>query len=754
MMSKFSDHATRLVERGYSVIPIIPGQKRPGEFKSNNWTGMNGWQKFCDVVPTKSDLEAWAQWADASLCVALGRASNLTAIDFDYGSPEVRAALEACLPPSPVRKMGAKGYTSFYRGYPSTSKKYLIDGVSVIEVLAHGKQTVLPPSLHPEGMEYRWLTLDTLEDMAVDELPEIPSDIHERIIKALAPFQTKAVPLTVKGSNVSASSQSAGGNVSRSGDDTSYWRDINDKAMASLEAWVPKLFPDATRAHAGSFRAVAHWRGGENNNVSIHPDGIKDWVTDEPMTPLDLVMRANSCDLEMAVQWLKSSLGMQTDIVFVEEDFTQPVVAEKPKKVSKKDKNHIPMPDDNTALGMLVNHINRTSLKPQPELAIAAALCAIGVLAGRKYRSPSNIRTNIMTIGIADSGAGKNHARVIINRLITDTLGAGAYIGGNKIGSGPGLLTAVHRHPAMLFQLDEFGMFLHAVANRTSGNHYLTQILDNLTELFTTSNDVFRGTEYADQRNRPRFDIVQPNVCLYGTTTPQVFWRALQSGNAVDGSLARFLVFESKDSYPDSQELIEIPPPEELVSLLARIMEPIGATGNVGASLDIGGLPPPGNLVTATYDDESAKLFDALDKEVTKTLRDHAGTKVTSFYAREVEMTIKVAMIHALGRDPENPIITARDFNFARSIVTHSIQSMIDGIERFVADNTAESNSKKVMELIRQAGFISRTELCKRTQFLGRDRDTVIKHLEDAELIEKVLQKTGGRSRQMYRVKV
>jgi hypothetical protein len=306
----------------------------------------------------------------------------------------------------------------------------------------------------------------------------------------------------------------------------------------------------------------------------------------------------------------------------------------------------------------------------------------------------------------------------------------------------------------MLFQLDEFGMFLHAVANRTSGNHYLTQILDNLTELFTTSNDVFRGTEYADQRNRPRFDIVQPNVCLYGTTTPQVFWRALQSGNAVDGSLARFLVFESKDSYPDSQELIEIPPSEDLVSLLARIMEPIGATGNVGASLDIGGLPPPGNLVTATYDDEAAKLFDALDKEVTKTLRDHAGTKVTSFYAREVEMTIKVAMIHALGRDPENPIINARDFGFARAIVTHSIQSMIDGIERFVADNTAESNSKKVMELIRQAGFISRTELCKRTQFLGRDRDTVIKHLEDAELIEKVLQKTGGRSRQMYRVKV
>lgn len=754
MMSAFSNHAVRLIERGYSIIPIIPGEKRPGEFKRNAWGGMNGWQKYCDRSPTKFEIDIWTQWEDASLCVALGRASNLTAIDFDYGSQEVRAALEAVLPPSPVKKMGAKGYTAFYRGYPVASKKYLIDGVSVIEVLAHGKQTVLPPSRHPDGMEYKWLTTDTLEDMTVDELPEIPADIHERIAKALEPFQGKEERSQSSGSNVSKALTTDRLNVSET--ESSYWREINDKAMLSLDSWVPALFPEAKKAHGGSYRAVAHWRGGENNNVSIHPEGIKDWVTDEAMTPLDLVMRANSCNLEMATQWLKNALGMPTEIVFVEEDFIPPSVAaveEKPKK-EKKDKSTIAQPDSNTALGMLVNYINRTSLKPQPELSIAAALCAIGVLAGRKYRSPSNIRTNIMTIGVADSGAGKNHARVVVNRIITDNLGAGAYIGGNKIGSGPGLLTAVHRHPAILFQLDEFGMFLHAVANRTSGNHYLTQILDNLTELFTSSNDIFRGTEYADQRTRPRFDIVQPNVCLYGTTTPQVFWRALQSGNAVDGSLARFLIFESSNSYPDSQELIEMEPPEDLISLLARIKEPVGATGNIGASLDVGGLPPPGDIVTATYDEEAAKLFEALDKEATRTLRQHEGTKVTSFYAREVELTIKVAMIHAIGRDPENPIIKETDYRFARSIVASSIQAMVDGIERFVADNAAESNSKKVIEIIRQAGFISRTELCKRTQFLGRDRDTVLKHLEEAEFIETVMQKTSGRARQMYRVKL
>jgi hypothetical protein len=190
-MTDFNTTATRLVERGYSVIPIIPNEKRPGEYRGEQWVGMSKWQRFCDKTASKFHLDTWASWPNPSICLALGRASNVTAIDFDYGTPEVRAALEACLPPSPVKKVGAKGYTAFYRGVALVSKKYLLDGVSVIEVLAQGKQTVLPPSIHPDGMAYRWLTPDTLEDLTASELPELPHDIHDRIAKALEQFQVK-----------------------------------------------------------------------------------------------------------------------------------------------------------------------------------------------------------------------------------------------------------------------------------------------------------------------------------------------------------------------------------------------------------------------------------------------------------------------------------------------------------------------------------------------------------------------------------
>ena len=170
---------------------------------------------------------------------------------------------------------------------------------------------------------------------------------------------------------------------------------------------------------------------------------------------------------------------------------------------------------------------------------------------GRKYRTETNLRSNLYVVGIADSGSGKNHAREIVNELFFEA-GLAAHLGGNKIASGAGLLTALHRQPALLLQIDEFGMFLSAAADRKRSPRHITEILDNMTELYTAAGSVFLGAEYAnhDGRNERR-DIVQPCLCVYGTTTPLHFWNALQSSNVVDGSLARFIILPTEDDYPE-----------------------------------------------------------------------------------------------------------------------------------------------------------------------------------------------------------
>jgi len=90
-----------------------------------------------------------------------------------------------------------------------------------------------------------------------------------------------------------------------------------------------------------------------------------------------------------------------------------------------------------------------TAKRPQPVLALGASLCAVGALMGRKYRTASNIRSNLYVVGIAESGAGKNHSRVVINELFRRA-NLLQYLGGNKIASGSGLLTAIQRQPAIL----------------------------------------------------------------------------------------------------------------------------------------------------------------------------------------------------------------------------------------------------------------------------------------------------------------
>ncbi len=736
-VSPYAAVGQRYIERGFSAIPIVPGEKRPGEFKGGEWRGMYDWARFCDRMPSHFETDIWSGWPDAGVCVALGKISNLTAIDFDYGSDSVRAALEALFPPSPVRKTGAKGYTAFYQGHALESRKFIVDKQSVIEVLAHGKQTVLPPTVHPDGMPYRWITQETLESMTAGELPTLPLDLHEQIARTLSPFQTDED----RGAPTPRAFQQAA--------EGSYWREVNDRAMADFSTWVQELFPYAKPSSRGTYRVIAHWRDCEKPNVSIHVEGITDWGLGKDMTPIDLVMAATHSDLEAATMWLKDRVGMPTLAalpIMAMKSMTQ----EKPAPAEKADDNATvgeapPPPPERPAspapagffkiegaLGQLVDYINKTSRRPQPVLAVGAALCAIGALMGRKYSSPTNLRSNLYAISVADSGAGKNHAREVIDRVLR-TAGLSAYIGGNKIASGAGLLSACTRHPAILFMQDEFGQFLSAITDRKRSPKHVVEIVDLLTELFTTAASTFRGTEYADQRERPRQDIINPCVCVYGTTTPQSLWPSLSSANAIDGSLARFLLFETDDSYPASRTSENGPPPRDLVDLLKRIASREGNVADVLA----GDAEPPAPIVVPYTSDADQQIREFEDACVQR-LRGAAGSKFSAVLARQLELTIKVALISAVGRNPEQPQIDATDLGWARIVVERSVDRMVDGIDRFVADNDDESKVKVVLEIIRAAGprGIDGTALSRKTQSVARHRAWILKELIDSKQVQ------------------
>ena len=163
--------------------------------------------------------------------------------------------------------------------------------------------------------------------------------------------------------------------------------------------------------------------------------------------------------------------------------------------------------------------------------------------------------------------------------------GLADHLGGERIASGAGLITALTRQPASLFQIDEFGKFVANVADKRRAPKHLSEILDLFTELATSAGTTFFGAEYADQKERPRQDIIEPCASIHGVSAPGPFWEALKSGSLQDGSLARFLVFRSDDDIPDRNRR-----PAPLSDLPAELLAAVQAVAAVGAD------QPRGNL--------------------------------------------------------------------------------------------------------------------------------------------------------------
>jgi hypothetical protein len=158
----------------------------------------------------------------------------------------------------------------------------------------------LPPTIHPDtGKPYHWLGSETLETVALESLPVLPDNIAKLLAAALTAFGYE--PQKEHHRLVA-------------GEGETYWREVNDTALKNLPAWVPDLRLPGTKKHGKGYRVVAQWRGVGDANVSIHPEGIKDWGNDESHTPIDVVMKALGVDLLSATSFLAERLQIDSPL--------------------------------------------------------------------------------------------------------------------------------------------------------------------------------------------------------------------------------------------------------------------------------------------------------------------------------------------------------------------------------------------------------------------------------------------------------
>jgi len=165
--SAAEDAALAYAARGWSVVPIAAGTKRP----------QTKWEPYQSARPTANEIRRWfAKWRDAGVAIVTGQVSGLIALDVDprHGGAKSLADLErryGPLPESPEVETGGGGrhiYLQHPGPPPIRNRVGLAPG---LDIRGDAGLIIAPPSIHPSGQAYRWRPGHGPADLAPAAVP-------------------------------------------------------------------------------------------------------------------------------------------------------------------------------------------------------------------------------------------------------------------------------------------------------------------------------------------------------------------------------------------------------------------------------------------------------------------------------------------------------------------------------------------------------------------------------------------------------
>ncbi len=750
----------RLVTNGYAILPIGPGTKKPGQFKRGAWVDYPEWNRHAARPTTEVEVATWSAWPDCGVGIVGGA---VAAIDIDIADDadlaiRIEKRARDCFGDTPALRIGkAPKRMLIYR----TATPFRGIKRHPLEVLCLGQQFVAYAEHPATHAPYVWPE-EGLADIDISDLPEITAE-------AAAAFLEEATALLPEALRQRG--------FAKASPDAEHLRSHSQvgtlPAIEAALAWLPNAELDydswmrigmALKGALGDDGADLFFAWSAQAAKDVAETTAKAWASFKPDrigagTIYHLAMErgwkpdgALRLDGSVANESVHPAAGLLSAL---KDAHSEPGLSPGEDKPVQSRVPPAPTLDRlDGVLKLMVDHIVASAIRPQPWLAVGASLTALGTLMGRKVRTESNLRSNLNVVGIAESGGGKDHARKAIKEIFAQA-GFEAHLGGERIASGAGLISALTRQPSSLFQIDEFGRFMANVVDKRRAPKHLSEIWDLFTELATSAGTTFMGAEYADQKERPRQDIIEPCACVHGVSAPGPFWDALSSGSLQDGSLARFLVFRSDDDIPDRSRR-----PASLSDIPKALLKGVRAVASVGAGAR-GNLAQAGAAtirpepITVRMLPEAVAIFDALDEDMTTRQRAALGTDQAAVLARVWENTAKIALIKAVSANPRAPAIRGIDAEWARDLVAHCAATLLVQAERYIADTEAERHHKRVLEIIRKAGKngIKQRDLTRKCQFLDpKTRRETLDSLQESEQITAFKSQSGGRPARFYRI--
>ncbi len=189
----FAANVNQYLERNLSVIPLRECSKEPF---------LRNWTRFSKQRPTRDEIETWvSDHPSSNIGLCCGPASGVVVFDLDLDLTrklhrQIYKKIKIYIPDSPIKKVGKKGFSLFFKDNGVRSRTISVkvpsgETINVADFLSAGRQTVLPPSLHPDTRKpYRWSETSLLAT-PVEDLPEFPIENLDKIESILKKLEAK-----------------------------------------------------------------------------------------------------------------------------------------------------------------------------------------------------------------------------------------------------------------------------------------------------------------------------------------------------------------------------------------------------------------------------------------------------------------------------------------------------------------------------------------------------------------------------------
>ena len=718
MTSIPAETAAAYLKAGLSVLPAVKARKRPA---------VGAWKTWSQRLPTDIEVEAWFSNGHEALCVVAGAVSgNLECIDFDQKAeayPAWRAKIDGSLLASlVVESTPSGGKHVVYRcaGRVEGNQK-LAQGIR------NGKIATLVETRGEAGL---FLCAPspgyTLEQGEFAHVPTISQEARETLLSAARELDEQP-PAEARESApapaVAAPAASSAGFLTRPGDDFAQrgdprpfllahgWTLCGEKSDGN-ELWT-RPGKDARLGHSATLKDGVFFVF-SSNAAPFEPNrGYNAFQTYALLEHANDFKAATASLIGMGYGAKDASSDVDISAILADTTETTigPVCAGSTRSGSDREDDGDdrsdecadpgPIPDDlfdvPGFVSELMGYTLRTAPYPNRALAFAGAFALLGHLAGRKYKDEFDTRPNLYFLSLAASGTGKQHPRGV-NVSLAALKGFASEMG-DYFASGEGLEDSFLSNPCMFYQIDEVDTLFNTVKMKDTRAEMISSML---LRMYSESNSVHIMRKKALQRGQPASSssIIQPHLTFLGTAVPKFFYASLSERVMANGLLARCLVLEAGRRGEANDNAVAQEFPERVLSDITDLIR-IGHENALFSEFPQTRTVPMearAKLLLKDVRREADDLYAKFDQP------SNANECALALWARAGEKASKFALVRAISRDVNAPVIREEDIAWARTLVFHATRRMLYMAGLYAYDGEFDRQMKRVMQRIAAKG--------------------------------------------------